>query len=278
MKRLGLILFGLILATAPAPDALNAQSAAEIVELMLSEYERRSEGVDNYTLIQDAMGLETVSYFEKEIVDGRPVFRLRRTSTTGVGVMDVDDPTEGGVDEIYSLGAELARRAQYLGRERINDYDVFVLDIEDLSNTGFGRSMTQDSEFAPTRGRLYLDVDTYAPRRMEFEGEMTNDQGGSTLTSSIEMADYREIEGLLLPHRTVITIEGLGAAIDPETRAQFERMQSELEGMPAGQREMIESMMADQLEQFSAMMTDESAPMVIEVMVRNVLVNEGPPR
>ena len=257
------------------PAVARAQSAAAIVGRMFDEYRKRTESVENYTLVQQVMGLETLSYFEKELVDGRPVFRLRRSSANG---MEVDNPTEGGVDEIYMMGAELARRASYLGSERINDYDVHVLDIADLSGTGFGRNVTRDSEFTPTRGRLYLDIDTYAPRRMTFEGVMRNAQGASTLTSTIDMADYREVDGLLLPHLTVINIEGLGAAIDPATRAQFEDMQRELEMMPPEQRAMVESMMAEQLEQFRAMMADEGAPMIVEVMVREVFVNIGPPR
>ena len=257
------------------PAVAQTQSAAAIVGRMFDEYRNRAESIENYTLVQQVMGLETLSYFEKELVDGRPVFRLRRSSANG---MEIENPTEGGVDEIYMMGAELARRASYLGSERINDYDVHVLDIPDLSGTGFGRNVTQDSEFTPTRGRLYLDIDTYAPRRMTFEGVMRNAGGVSTLTSTIDMADYREIDGLLLPHLTVINIDGLGAAIDPATRAQFEEMQRELEMMPPEQRAMVEAAMAGQLEQFRAMMGEEGAPMIVEVMVREVFVNIGPPR
>ena len=55
----------------------GAQNPGDIVTQLLAEYERRTEGVDDYTLIQAVMGTETVSYFEKEMVDGRPLFRLR---------------------------------------------------------------------------------------------------------------------------------------------------------------------------------------------------------
>jgi hypothetical protein len=255
-------------------SSAQAQTAPDIVARMLAEYERRAEGIDDYTLIQEVMGLETVSYFEREMVDGRPVFRLRRSSAGG---MDVPDSGQGGLDEIYSIGAELGERATYRGVERIDDYDLHVLDVSDFSGLGFGRNVTPDSEFAPRGGTIFLDVDTYAPRRLEFEGEMTNAQGVHTVSSTIEMGDYREVEGLLVPFRTVVQIEGLGAAIDPETRAQFERMQRELESMPPEQRAMVESMMAEQLEQFRAMMSGEDAPMTVRILVREVRVNAGPP-
>ena len=91
----------------------------------------------------------------------------------------------------------------------------------------------------------------------------------------MEMGDYREVQGLLIPFRTVTTIEGLAAAIDPEVKAQFEEMQLELEALPAQQRAMIIELMAEQMEQFEAMMVDDSAPMVVEVLVTDVRVNEG---
>lgn len=248
---------------------LAGQSAADIVSEMLDAYESRIANVDNYTVTQTVMGFETVTRFEKEVVNGRPVFRTR---SIGAGGMEMNSPATG-VDDVYAMGEELAARARYLGRERINDYDVHVLDVTDLSDTAFGRNVTQESEFEPTRGRVYLDVDTYAPRQFVFEGEMTRDGNVVPLTATMEMGDYREIEGMLIPYRMLTTIEGLGAAIDPETRAQFEQMQRELDAMPEAQRRMVESMMADQMKQFEAMMSDDSAPMMIEVIVTSVQVN-----
>jgi len=251
----------------------SAQSGAEIVERMLDEYARRSEGVENYTLMQTTMGIESISYFEKEIVDGRPIFQL---VSNVAGGMLVDD-AGAGADDIFLLGAELTDRAEYAGREQTDGFEVHVLDIEDLTGMGFEEEMCEGSDFDPTHGRIFLDVDTYAPRRLEFDGVMTNEQGAHEVNTIVVMGDYREVSGMLIPHRTVITIEGLGEAIDPETRAQFEQMQQELESMPPAQRRMVESMMADQLEQFSAMMEGGDAPMTVEVTVSEVRVNVGPP-
>ncbi|MEM7414991.1 MAG: hypothetical protein AAF389_05795 [Gemmatimonadota bacterium] len=255
------------------PTAVAAQSAADIVDRMLDSYADRARGVEDYTIVQETMGLESLAYFEKTELDGRPVFQLRRTR---MGEMAMGAPSQS-VDEIYALGADLAGLARYEGIERVDHYDVHVLDVPDLSGVDFGRNVTEDSEFAPTRGRLYLDVDTYAPRRLVFDGEMTSNGSVHTVTSVIDMGDYREVEGMLFPFRTAVTIEGLAAAIDPETRAQFEEMQAELERMPEGQRRMVEAMMAEQLEQFRALMDGEDTGMSVTVLVREVLVNEGPP-
>ena len=247
-----------------------AQSAPDLVHSMLEAHEARIEGVENYTLVQAVMGFETETYFEKHTVEGRSVFRA---SFAGLGGQRSSPAT--GVEDVYALGEDLARRSEYRGRERVGDYEVHVLDITDLRGTGFGSNVAQDSEFEPIKGSVFLDAQSYVPRRFVFEGEMTRSGSTIPLTAIMEMGDYREVQGLLIPFRTVTTIEGLAAAIDPEVKAQFEEMQLELEALPAQQRAMIIELMAEQMEQFEAMMVDDSAPMVVEVLVTDVRVNEG---
>ncbi len=267
-------LTGLALATALLAGAVPAaaQSASDIVDRMLAAYEQRAEGVDDYTVVQDVMGFQTLQYFEKEIVNGRPVFR-RHDLPAGMP----NSESVGELDQIYAMGEDLAHRATYQGVERIDDYDLHVLRVDDFEGLGFEQTISDEAEFRPTGGRLFIDVDTYAPRRFEFDGEMTNPEGVHEVSSTVTLGDYREVDGLLLPFRTVVEIHGLGAAIDPEMRAQFEEMQRELESMPESQRAMVEQMMAGQLEQFRAMMEDEGSPMTVQVLVHEVRVNAGPP-
>ena len=72
LKALPFALLSLWSSTAPAA----AQSVADVVEDMYAAFERQVEGVQNYTLVQNVMGFVTTSYYVKETVDGRPVFRL----------------------------------------------------------------------------------------------------------------------------------------------------------------------------------------------------------
>ena len=53
--------------TAFSGGTAAAQSPAEIVEAMLSEYEERIAGVENYTMVKAVMGFESVTYYEKEM-------------------------------------------------------------------------------------------------------------------------------------------------------------------------------------------------------------------
>lgn len=273
LRSLGaFVLIGAALASLATPTA--AQSAGEVIDRMLEAYEARTEGIDDYTLVQRFMGFETVSYFVKEMEEGRPVFRLQESTA---GDMEMDDAGPGTLDEIYAIGDEFKENAEYVGQETVGGNTVHVLEISDLENTGFGQSIAQDSEFRPVSGRIYLDAETYVPRRMVFDGELTNPDGTHQVTSTMDLEDYREHEGMLVAHRTVMTVEGLGAAIDEEARAQFEQMEEELANMPPEQRRMVESMMSEQLEQFRAMMAGDDEPMVVEVEVQEVRVNAGPP-
>ena len=247
-----------------------AQSASDLVLAMLEAHEARIEGVENYTLVQAVMGFETETYFEKETSEGRSLFRA-----SPVGIHGQQSSPATGVEDVYALGEDLARRSEYRGREYVGEHEVHILEITDLRGTGFGSNMAQDSEFEPIRGSVFLDVQTYVPRRFVFEGEMNRSGSAIPLTATMEMGEYREVQGLLIPHRTVTTIEGLAAAINPEVKAQFEQMQRELEALPPQQRAMIIELMAEQMEQFEAMMADDSAPMVVEVLVTDVRVNEG---
>ena len=278
-RRVGPSLLVAVLAAAlpwVAATPASAQSAGEVIDAMLDAYEARTEGIDDYTLVQSFMGFETVSYFVKEMEDGRPVFRMQESSAADMD-MDVEDAGPGTLDEIYAIGEDFKQNAEYLGRETVDGSEVHVLEMDNLEETSFGQSIAQDSEFRPVSGRLYLDAESYVPRRVIFEGELTNPEGTHSVTSTMDLMDYRDHEGMLVAHRTVMTIDGLGAAIDDEARAQFEQMEEELANMPPEQRRMVESMMSEQLEQFRAMMQGEGEPMVVEVEVQEVRINAGPP-
>jgi hypothetical protein len=271
LQRFALLAAALVVAAAPH---VHAQSAGEIFDRMLAEHERRTEGIENYTLVQETMGFETVMYFERETMNGRSLLRLKRTTTMGVTVDAEED--DAGFNEIYEVAHELAAHAAYVGRNEVDGRSVHVLRIDDLAEIDFGHgAVDEDSDFVPERGTIYVDTDLFVPRRMEFEGSMTTEQGTTDVTSVVDLQDYREIEGMLVPYRTVVEMQGLSEAIDPEMRQQYEEMKRQLAEMPESQRAMAERMMKGQLEQIEKMMQGDA--MVIEMTVTDVRVNAGPP-
>lgn len=253
----------------------HAQSARDIFDQMLDAYAQNAEGVENYTLVQQVMGFETVQYFEKTVVDGRPIFQLRQTQAMGFTGGGDDG---GDMSAMYFMEPELARRARYEGREQIEGREVHVLAIDDLSGLDLDMSAGPDGgDFVPRSMRMFVDAELFAPRRMESDGEMMTDRGPQEVTSVVEMLDYQEVDGFLIPHRMVIRVDGLAEAMDPEMREQYEEMQRQLESVPESQRAMVEQMMGAALQQMEAMMAGGGDGITMEMTVTEVRVNSGPP-
>ena len=265
---------GLLVALCTPPA--SAQTASEIVDRMLEAYEESAESVENYTVVQDVMGFQSELHFEKEIQDGHPVFQLRNSSTDGFAA-DLDEDLS--YTDVYAAAPKLKEHARYGGTEQMDGAEVHVLVIDDLAALGLAQtSAPEDTEFHPRIGRIYVDAETWLPRRMEFVGDLDTGDGVVEVTSTIDLQDYRDDDGLLLPYRTVVRMDGLAAAIDPEMRAELEELQRQLEELPEEQRAMVEQMFAGRMEQMEALLDGEDGGMTVEMNVLEVRVNEGPPR
>jgi len=257
---------------------LAAQSVSDIVDDMYAAYERQAEGVDNYTLVQTVMGFESTTYFEKEIVDGRPVFRMRDGSAQTANFSFGLGSDDSGMGDVYAMGPELIEHARYAGREQIDGNSVHVLAIDDLSQVSLGQQPTPDDmEFEPRTGRLFVDTEMMIPRRMEFVGDATTPSGVNEVTVSVDLQDIRNVQGLLIPYSTAMEISGLQAMIDPEMQAQLREMEQQLDALPADQRQMMERMLGAQLEQLRQMASGGGDAMTVQVTVNDVRVNSGPP-
>ncbi len=257
------------------PATVLSQTPQEIFDRMLGEYDRRTAGVENYTLVQDAMGFESVLYFEKTMVDGRRILRLKQAQTGG---MAMPGTNEQGWDAIQRAAPVLIANSEYRGRDRLDGHAVHVIDMRNLDRVDFGQGMIpKDANFRPQRGTLFVDTEQWVPRRVEFWGEMQTDRGPAEMHSVADLEDYREVDGMLHPFRTTIRIEGLGQAMDPETRAQYEEMKRKLAEMPEAQRAMVEQMMKGQMERMEKMMGAEGDEMIVELVVKELRVNAGPP-
>lgn len=253
---------------------VQAQSGPDIMERMLTEYERRAENVQDYTLVQETMGVESVSYFEKEMVNGRSVFRLRSAGAAGT-TLDEPEGDEGGWDDFYTSLPQLVSRAMYGGSDQIDGNAVHIVQVNDLHELGFGPAEGGEHEdFQAENGKFFIDDDEWIVRRMEFDGRMTNQGETHDVTSIVDFSDFREVEGMIHPFHISVAMEGLGEAMGPEVRAQMEEMKKQLENMPEDQRKMMEEMMQGQMAQLEGMMGGEG--LKIEIRVKEIRVNTGP--
>ncbi|MGD2046311.1 MAG: hypothetical protein PVJ80_01075 [Gemmatimonadota bacterium] len=256
----------------------SAQSVSDIVDQMYDAYEAQAAGVDNYTLVQTAMGMASTMYFEKEMVDGHPVFVSQGGSAQGANMNFGLGNQNGAMGDVYSIGPQLVEHATYEGRESIDGVSVHVLAIDDLSQLPVVQDAApNEMEFKAKNGKIYVDAELMVPRRIEFVGDATTPNGVHEVTIHIDQNDIRDVQGLLVPYHTTMQISGLQAMIDPEMRAQLEEMEQQLAALPPEQREMMERMMGDQLEQLRQMAAGDSDAMSVEVTVDDVRVNAGPP-
>lgn len=269
-------LFWSIALVAAAPAVLVAQSSADIVESMLEAYEESVSSVDNYLVVQEVMGVESEMYFEKELVDGRSVFQLR-SSAAGGFANEVDE--DFGYGDVYAVGPKLAEHSRYGGTEMVEGAETHVLIMDDLRALDLVPEVgAEGSEFQPRTGRILVDAQGWMPRRMEFTGDLDTGSGPVEVTSIIELRDYRETQGLLMPYLTVVRMEGLRDALDPAMLEELEAMRRQLEALPEDQRAMMEQMFGSQMAQMESMLGSEDGAMTVEMRVIEVRVNQGPPR
>jgi len=257
------------------PTVAVAQSARSVLERMVAEHDRRAEGIDNYTLVQDVMGQTLTMYYEKDTSGAHPVFRARKVS--GIGA-SAQEPAGGNEDEFWEKLPRLMEHARSGGRETVEGHATEVVIIDDLAESGFGESFAPgNGDFTPQRATLYVDPELWIPRRMVFAGVMKAQGRTSDITITMEAQDIRDVDGLLQPFHTLVRIDGLGQTIDPETRREYEKMKQQLADMPESQRQMVEKMMKGRMEQMEQMMSGDGG-MNLELVVRELHVNAGPPK
>jgi hypothetical protein len=260
----------------PAAVRVADPEAAAILEAALARYEERARGIENYTVRQSAMGIESTVYFEREMVDGTPRFRSRLVEAMG---REIPSEFESGEDPYAALSA-LAGRTTLSGTETVDGHRTHVLVVEDFSSLP---GLTPDAEGVRDadfdRATLYLDAENYVIRKMVMEGSMEREGERLPVTVTGVFEDYRDISGMLHPFRTVMTMDGMAPAASgadmEEARRGLAEMRSRLESMPPAQREMMERAIRPQMEQMESMMGGGGMEMVIEVL--EIRVNTGPP-
>jgi len=272
MSRTARATLAVLLPMAVAPAGTAAQTVAEVVERMYASAERQAEGIDDYTIIQSALGIETTSHFVKEVVDGRPLFRLSDSDATGLSFSLGDE--NAGVGDIFLYGPDLIEHGRYAGREEIGGSAVHVIAVDDLSLLDLAQpSAPGDVEFEPRSARLYIDDRMMIARRMEFTGDAITPGGSQEITVSVDMQSFLPVESLFVPYRTVVRIDGLEEVIGPETMAQLQEMERQLAALPPAEREMMERMLGPQLDVLRQMTAGGDGGMTVEVTVADVLIN-----
>jgi hypothetical protein len=199
---------GFFVATFFGSSAAQAQSVAEVIEGMYAAAERQAAGVQNYTLSEQVMGFDTYSYFEKELVDGHPVFRLKMSDGSGfsfgLGGEDV------GLGDVFIYGPKFLEHGVYTGTEQLGNFTVHVLAVEGDAASGIVPPRGPEQvEYRPRAVRLYVDTDMMVPRRILLEGDAMTDIGPQSLSIQLDMQSILPIESMLVPFKTTLQIAGM---------------------------------------------------------------------
>lgn len=279
----GLLVLLAALAPTLAPAAVGAQSASEIMEDALDAYMERMKGVENYTVTQTVMGMESTVYFVREEMDGRATFVPDMSAMPGGMGEGADQSNMGRFDSNYFMRDEFIQRMRVDGSEEVDGNDTWVLSVDDFSGLDVNSFSGGTGSFEPSSMRMYMDKDDYLPRRMDMSGS-TEIQGQThEVSTTVLLMDYREVDGLVYPFRMEVATEGLGDAMgsamggmSEEDQARMDEMMADMEDqladLPESQRAMVEKMMKGRM---GEMMNQAMDNLVIETL--RVAVNEGPP-
>lgn len=272
MKYLWKPLLGAFVAVAVVSTAaVEAQTAREIVDAALDRHEEQTRGIDDYTVVQEIMGMETTTHYERVTREGRSVFVPREGAALG----------EDAPEDPFTLLKLMGERAEYAGTEDVDGLESHVLVLTDFEDDVFDAFWPpeEEGEWTPEEARFYLDTEELAFRKIVLEGSVTRNDVTRSGTMTMWMRDYRDVEGLYYPFRTDFALEGLAPEISPEEerdiRMALEELEEELAGMPEAQREQLEQMMGGQLERMEEMLA--GGTMEVTIRVKEIRVNEGPP-
>jgi hypothetical protein len=208
MRRVARGIAVMLAITAWATSRARAQSVAEVVEGMYAAAERMAAPLSDYTLTQHVMGVETFSYFEKESVDGHPVFRLKMSDGAGFSLSLAGEDV--GLGDVFIYGPGLVEHGRYVGTEQMGTFSVHVIAVDDAAAMEIvAPSGGGPSRFTTKSLRLSVDATMMVPRRIELVGDAVTDAGLQELAIKVDMESFLPIESLWVPFKTSLQVAGV---------------------------------------------------------------------
>lgn len=256
-----------VLSSALLAAPATGQSAGDIFREALDRYQAQTETVAAYTLVQDVMGFQTETRFERREVEGMRVF-------VPVGPGQSEDATF-----VTALPA-LADAARLDGTRSLANGSCHALIVDDLSEIDMGFAAMPDGapEFEPRSAEFCVDTESYLMRVVTVHGTArVEGQEDAPMTMRIHSDDYREVDGLHVPFRTRVEIEGMNALMGDTDAAEMQEALAQareaMENMPAAQRQAMEGMLEEQMKQLEA--AAQGGPQEMTMVVSEVRVEKG---
>ncbi len=249
------------------PSEYGPQGGAQPVAGMADAYAMLADSMEG----QGALGMSTAPMLR----DMSGFLRAGETAEVNDGRSDA----EGRSADM----ARLTERARLVGRETVDGREAFLIRADDLSDIEIDQP-DDNGKFTIHSVSMWIDVTEYVPLRLKMDGEVQSE--GKVTPISIDKLDqdYRRVGPLYEPHRQVLRMTGLQAAMDPKQQAEMERaqekmkeMKAQLAAMPESQRRLIEGRMKPAMEQMERMSAGDGSLFETVIDVVNIRINEGPP-
>jgi len=237
-----------------------AQSVESIVGEMQARHERQLAEIDNYIVETNL----STSYYRKVTRDGRPTFEVTTRMRDGSPIFGADTGIDTGTQMIMGPAFldRLAQHATYAGTATIDGKPAHTLRVNDPSAL---RDEVGDGVEELT---YHVDAEQYVPVRVV--AVMASRGGQQQPTMTMNMSDYRTVEGLTLPYSMTMQMD-LG--LSEKERRRMEQMRKKMQNMSEQQREQMKRMMGGRFERMQKMMQGEPTTMTVQ----SVRVNEGLP-
>jgi len=238
---------------APRPTA--AQSASSIAEQMKARYQEQLTDVDNY-VVETTM---YTSYHRTVMKEGELALQTEvkmNDESSLFSAMGNAPMTTSSEPAHYE---DLAENATYAGSETVNGVECHVLRVQDASEM---KSDAQEMTY-------YVDVDRYVPVRLQTIQPPQQGEGKPTEVV-VDFEDYRTTKGITLAWRTTMQ---MNMDMSEEQRQKMEKMVTQIENLPEGQREMMKKQMPVSFERIRQIMSGDP----ITIAVKDVHVNTDIP-
>jgi len=258
------------------PSVMNAQSidGATILDKVRQTQLEQLKGIEDLTIKTE----DGVKYQKWEKSGGERVYKFRNeediqgqkqitvydgeylyTKNPVTGKTSKLDRNLNPLDFMTSLEE---MNPQYAGEEKVNGVSCYVLKISDMPmenmiNPTTGEKAvpegTEGLENATIDAHFFVDKNRWVFMKMTFETQGMMLQGRERGASSVmEMKDYSDRDGYLMPYKTITTME-----VDmneeekkqmEEARRSMQEMKEKMKDMPESERKMMEQYMGPQME------------------------------
>ncbi len=269
-----------------ASSIAEAMTAEKVIQNMIASYERQMNDIKDITIITD----KDTTYQKRTVIEGRTVYKTRNetgmigkkfiTIYDGVYRWQVD-PVSGELKKEkldlnpYQIAENLkTAQVKYAGTGKVDGRKTHILSVKDLNEW-----MGADEGMQKVTGKLWVDDRAWVVRKMEMDTEIEGEKGEKVpVKITVRKEDFRKVNGMLMPYRTVVTVPVPGAQeMSPEEeqkmRKNIAEMQRQLEQAPPEMRKMIEKMMGPRMEMMQKMLAGGGIEIV--TTVKQVKVNTG---